>query len=410
MPHTLPRRCAGGLLSLIVLAAPPPADAATTVFLNYTDSGLTAAQQTTITDGVRARFAFTADMFNVGNNLTFTTTRPANGDFTTVTFDNMRRNIGAWGETINRAAPIVYLRDRREGVFRDQFNTDATMTTSVINTAAHELGHVFAPGYGHNCNAPGQARTLTIGQRMFTARAGNGEAIGLMTDGRKVNADELAGSTHEFIDRERTLIAQHLRGQKRPAPRRDAPAPNPMGRNTDIQPIMGRRYNPELVSAQPGWSDPLPTTDADNTVDIGVMMSASSWELGYIGEDGLFVNVVNPGHAMPTLGFIPGERVDLAIRRVGFPETAGISMSAAGSVLLLSDPVSPGDAVTPLVGDPYYRSAVLRFVTGDMVDPLVDVNLSMHEPNIYDGFRVIPAPGAGGMLVIGIAFGSRRRP
>ena len=84
-------------------------------------------------------------------------------------------------------------------------------------------------------------------------------------------------------------------------------------------------------------------------------------------------------------------------------------MSAAGSVFSLSGLVSPGDAVTPIPDGPYYRSAVLRFTTGDVVDPTVDVTLSMDDPNIYDGFRFIPAPGASELMVLGGAMAARRR-
>src|SRR5437899_12957625 len=106
---------------------------------------------------------------------------------------------------------FVYRKKLTDGHWRNKFDTESKQENSLIDTAAHELGHEFLPGEGHNCNAPNEATQDTdVNGVTYKRRPGNGTLVngrpGLMAFGDKVLPDEHIADLREFTDDEKSVI------------------------------------------------------------------------------------------------------------------------------------------------------------------------------------------------------------
>ena len=406
------KTCIALVGAAVWLTGLPAARATVTVWFRF-EGGLTNEQQQDVLRRVHQKFEFTVGTFNVGDNLRFVTERPNNVQHDII-FDNMNWRNRPYGGTVGTQS-IVFQRVLTDGRFRNFFDTDERRINAIADTAAHEIGHQFLPGGGHNCNAPREETEVRdADNRRHVRMMGNGQLVnnrpGLMADGRKVTPAEVAADQAEFTNDERRTIADTLQREK--GGRDNRPAPGDPQRRSTLQFIEGERFHDDDDPPQPEWHEPYPLPRFDGLVDLHATLSGSSlWDFGFATIDGGFIPLIGAGQPDGMLAFQPGDAVDFAIRLEGSPEESRLTMSQIGSIDLLSDPVDPGRSVNPMVLEQYYRRAVLRFdpdpsMMGDEV--YVELQADPGQIDLFDGFRAVPEPPTA-LLVLSIIAGLRRR-
>jgi hypothetical protein len=324
---------------------------------------------------------------------------------------NARDLPGSYGTTISPTELEVYTRavtDPRKQTF---FPTQAEQTATFLDVAAHELGHVLMPGYGHNRNAPATADpvSLTISGKTYTIKRTPGDGMlvngrpGLMASGNMVLPTELAQDQMQFTDREKMIIAQNLEKQQAGKATDPGPQGPKDGKLTDLLMILGQRFNFDDPNLPSGTYPPQPT---DNIIDLkATLHNSTHWDFGFVTRDGGFTNLIDAGLSQGTLGFMPGSLVNFAIRSLGGSDDQRLSLADIGVIDGFSAPVSGSLSADPVFSGTYYQAASLRFHPD--ANPADDVTVLLQTDGVdpSNGFVAVlePEPTSLVLLVIGDA-------
>ncbi len=381
------------LALMIVCARSALAD--TTVWLKFPalPAAPTQAQRDAIKAGLEAKYAFEP-------NIHFTLTIPATGTANVFTIEFQSGTAAEYGDSS---------RPERKGWVRmgnfnpgtdhhpegDFFTDDTKKKHGMVDTAAHELGHLF--GLEHNCNAPATEDYVDTpnGRVRFPRTKGNGVLVGgrtgLMADGHKVLPSEVADDQRDFTAGEKDDVMAFIAKLKGVTLTPDNPRRGNTSSSKSHKAVKGVR--PTLVDPVPPYPNTTPSPRACPWVDIHVdFINNAAIEFGFVAIDGGFRKLCDPGVPTDDFSMPPGAIYDFAIHQQGAPASQRVSFTEGQFLPQPSQPVDPALSVEPVVAQPYFRSITL-FVDTDnnpATQPLIAI-LSLHDPDLYDG--LLPVPG-----------------
>lgn len=357
------------------------------------------AERNAILAGMIAKYAFEP-------NIHFTLTVPPGGVHFVINFVNGAADVYGDSNRPTRTA-WVYRKNHLPGTDHhaegEFFDTQAKREAGMIDTAAHELGHLL--GCEHNHHAPNDHRKVTSpdGNTSFPRKhAGDGTLVngkpGLMCDGHHVLPDEAAAGGRDFSPEEKAKIHEFLVNFKPP----NVKTPDARRGNTtsskSLKSIKGIREVP--TNPTPPFPDEAAVPRTCELVDINLQFINNTapgpgWEFGYIATDGEFrTTVLQPGLPFGSITLEPGAIRDFAVKLSGAPDTQRISFTEGNFLPLpqAGQPVDPGNSVDPVVTQPYFRFVILNFDTDNNpgTQPLT-VIMTLSPADEFDG--LLPVPG-----------------
>lgn len=383
---------------VMLLASASAAQAEVTVYLEFrgnpppAGSGPTQEEKDAVKAGLEAKYAFEPNIrFRIG-----AAPSPLGANQFQLVFVQERQI--EWGNSTPAARSAWVSRGKMMpgSQWGDQFDTLEKRVRGLVNVGAHELGHLF--GCVHNCHAPNDSRSLRDSRGDNIVRTnGDGTLVngapGLMCDGRKVHADEIANNDLKFTTGtggEQGIIQEFIRRNKEAQSGRRAPGRTQQSLNSEF--IEGMRPDTESAPPTPPWDNPPSPARLCRHVDVTAMLANNThWELGIMTQSGFFPLVpADIGSAM--LSFEPGAPVDLAVRSTLTPNGPVRQMTMHGQVLNFVPQVPPGFSVVPMVQQPYSRQVALTISTDDgaLTPPvIIQIGFSPY-PDFYDGVRMVP--------------------